>query len=98
MRRFRHWFQVNVVSNMLNQAQITFELAKACADSFNESIAPLYPLTLQLSNEQAQAQIHWMAQRRKRLEEQLTSNPADSPEDKNRYRTVRSHSCDHGLN
>ena len=89
MRRFRHWFQVNVVSNVLNQARITFEFAKACADSFHESIAPLYPLTLQLSNEQAQAQIHWIVQRRKRLEEQLTSNPTDSPEQRHSYRTVK---------
>lgn len=77
-----------MVTNVLNQARTTFEYAKACANAFHESNAPLFPLTVRLGIEQAQAQIHWIRSRRSRLEEQLVSNPADNHDQNVAYRTV----------
>ena len=89
MRRFRQWFRVHVVTRALEQARNSFQTAKSCADAFHESNAPLFPLTVQLTNEQAQRQSQWIQRRRQTLEEQLASTATDNPESKRDYMNVR---------
>ena len=88
MRRFRQWFRVHVVTRALEQARNAFQTAKSYADAFHESNAPLFPLTVQLTNEQAQRQSQWIQRRRQILEEQLASAATDNPERKREYMNV----------
>lgn len=92
MHRFRTWFHQIVKEGLLQYAQNAFNLTKAMADAFQESNAPLYPLNVLLSNEQAQSQVHWVHQRQIKLEEQAASNPNENNNERSRYRHVR-HVC-----
>jgi len=77
-----------LVKRLLEMASATFDLLRKSADAFNDSNAPLFPLLVQISPQNSQAQQEWVQQRRKRLEEQLNSNPGGFSVEKRKYYDV----------